>query len=77
LSLTGCAAWDRQVKDWESSQGNGLKRTLTVYDNSGNEIKKYTGKFDIETNDYGNKVKFDLNGKRVIIYNATVITEEE
>ncbi|PAE45713.1 DUF5052 domain-containing protein, partial [Bacillus licheniformis] len=27
-------------------------------------------------NDYGNKVKFDLDGKRIMISNAVVIVEE-
>ncbi|WMW48087.1 hypothetical protein RFN66_03595 [Bacillus paralicheniformis] len=53
-----------------------MERTATVYDQSGNKIKTYKGKFDVEINNYGNKVKFDLNGKRIMINNAVVIVEE-
>jgi hypothetical protein len=37
----------------------------------------YKGKFDISENSDGTKVKFDINGKRVMIYNAIVIVEED
>jgi hypothetical protein len=74
--LVGCESFERGVKDIGSSIG-GLNRTLTVYDQNGNVLKTYEGKFDIKQNDYGNQVKFDVSGKRVIIYNAIVITEEE
>jgi hypothetical protein len=72
----GCESWDRTVKDFNSSV-NGMQRTAQVYDQNGNVIKTYTGKFDVEVNEYGNKVKFDINGKRVLIYNATVVVEEQ
>ncbi|EME75375.1 DUF5052 family protein [Bacillus sonorensis] len=71
----GCESWDRMVKDFNASN-NGLERTATVYDLNGNKIKTYKGKFDVEVNDYGNKVKFDLDGKRIMISNAVVIVEE-
>lgn len=76
FALAGCESWDRTMKDMGSSL-KGLERTAEVYDQNGNMIKSYEGKFDIEVNDYGNKVKFDLDGKRVLIYNATVIVEEK
>ncbi|AZS18379.1 DUF5052 family protein [Paenibacillus lutimineralis] len=74
--LAGCESWDRAVKDFGSNI-NGLQRVATVYDQGGNAIKTYKGKFDVEVNEYGNKIKFDLDGKRILIYNATVIVEEE
>lgn len=55
----------------------GLDRTVTVYDSSGNQIAVYEGKIDIEDSEYGNKVKFDLDGKRVMLYNCSVIVEEK
>ncbi|MCY8609916.1 DUF5052 family protein [Bacillus haynesii] len=73
--LAGCESWDRFMKDVDSSH-SGLERTATVYDQNGNKIKTYKGKFDVEINDYGNKVKFDLDGKRIMINNAVVIVEE-
>ncbi|MCY8009721.1 DUF5052 family protein [Bacillus haynesii] len=74
--ITGCESWNRMTKDFDSAH-NGLERTATVYDQNGNKIKTYKGKFDVEINDYGNKVKFDLNGKRIMINNAVVIVEED
>lgn len=64
-----------QKKDWDSNYNGGLKRTISVYSYDGNLLKKYSGKCDIEENE-SNKVLFDINGKRVIIYNAVVIAEE-
>lgn len=75
--LSGCADWDRTVKDFGSDMTGGLDRTVTVYDNAGNQIAVYEGKIDIEDSEYGNKVKFDLDGKRVILYNCSVIVEEK
>lgn len=75
LCMTGCQEVKRSLKDTKS-QWTGLNRTATVYDQSGNIIKEYKGKFDIEVNEYGNKIKFDIKNKRVMIYNATVIVEE-
>jgi len=75
--FTGCSEdFERKLKDRES-RFNGLQRVATVYDQNGKEMKTYKGKFDIEVNEYGNKVKFDVAGKRVLIYNATVIVEEQ
>ena len=65
----------RMQKDQESAE-NGLNRVLTVYDQNGKAIKEYEGKFDIEWGD-GGKVKFDINNKRTIIYNAIVICQEK
>jgi len=75
-SLVGCESWDRAKKDVGSSV-HGLNRTVKVYSEDGKLIKTYSGQLDVEVNDYGNKVKFDLNGKRVVINNAIVITEEK
>ena len=72
----GCESWKRTVKDIGSSV-SGLDRTVQVYSHDGKLIKEYKGRIDVEVNDYGNKVKFDVDGKRVIINNAIVITEED
>ncbi|NLL89195.1 MAG: DUF5052 family protein [Firmicutes bacterium] len=76
LSLAGCEAGKRWIKDLDSAHV-GLDRRVEVYDHNGNLLKVYEGKIDVEANDYGNKVKFDLNGKRIIINNAIVIIEEK
>ena len=76
LTLTGCGeSWERSKKDWDSEYNGGLERTISVYSYEGNLLKTYKGKCDIEENEL-NKILFDIDGKRVIIYNAVVIAEE-
>lgn len=77
VSLFGCESWERMKKDSQSEYGGGLNRVAIVYDQNGKEIAKYEGKFDVQVDRYGNKIKFDINGKRVLIYNATVVIEEK
>lgn len=75
LTLAACGeSWERTKKNYDSEYNGGLDRTITVYDYTGNKIAEYSGKCDIQTNE--NKVLFDLNDKRIIIYNAVVIAEE-
>lgn len=75
--LCGCGeSWERTKKDWNSEYNGGLERTISVYSYEGNLLKTYKGKCDIEENE-SNKILFDINGKRVIIYNAVVIAEEK
>ena len=72
----GCEPANRAFKSVDSSI-NGLDRVAIVYNSEGEKISEYEGKFDVEVNEYGNKIKFDINGKRILIYNATVIIEEK
>lgn len=74
-SLTGCASMERSVKSFSSDLGNGLNRTMTVYDYNGHKLATYKGNFDIQV-PQANEIMFDLDGKRHIIYNAIVITDE-
>ena len=63
------------MKSIGSNWTGGLNRTVTVYDYNGQEIKSWTGKFDVTEDD--NEVYFDdENGKRVIIQGGIVINEE-
>lgn len=73
--LTGCSSCSRSVKSISSDIDGGLDRTVTLYDNTGNEIKSWHGKIDLESNDQ--EVFFDLNGKRVIIQGGIVVSEED
>lgn len=73
--LTGCSTFSRNVKSATSDINGGLNRTVTLYDNTGNEIKSWHGKIDLESNDQ--EVFFDLNGKRVIIQGGVVVSEED
>lgn len=71
---SGCASLGRGIKTVGSELNNGIYRTVTVYDYSGNEIKSWTGKFDVSASE--NEVYFDKDGKRVIIHGGIVINEE-
>ena len=74
--IINSASFRRNIKSIKSNYSGGIDRTITIYDYNGNVIKEYTGKFDVAETD-GSKVMFDdQNGKRVIIYNAIVINEE-
>lgn len=76
-ALSGCESVSREIKTAQSDLTGGLDRVITVYDNTGNVLKSYEGKTDIEDGEYSGKVLFDLNGKRIVIYNAIVIAEEK
>ncbi|MBR2566655.1 MAG: hypothetical protein IKE29_18845 [Paenibacillus sp.] len=71
------ASGERALKTMRSNNAGGLERVVKVYSNSGELIQRYEGKIDVQDTEYGNKVLFDLNGKRVVIYNATIVTEEK
>lgn len=73
--LAGCSSFNRSVKSMSSDIVGGLDRTVTLYDNAGNEIKSWHGKIDLESNDQ--EVFFDLNDKRVIIQGGIVVSEED
>ena len=73
---TGCASWRRSWKSFKSDIANGLERTVTVYDYSGEKIKSWSGKFDVSESE--TEVYFDNeDGKRVIIHGGIVINEEK
>lgn len=86
--IVGCGVYNthtesgkRSLKTWDSNKGGGLNRTVTVYDMQGEEVAKYQGKFDVEEsqNEGVVKIKFDINGKRHIIYaqTGTVLIDED
>lgn len=85
--VVGCGIYNthtesgkRALKTWNSETSGGLNRTVTVYDMQGEEIAKYQGKFDVEEsqNEGVVKIKFDIDGKRHIIYaqTGTVLIDE-
>ena len=76
ISGASCSSCDRAVKDVGSDLSGGLNRVVKVYDFNGNEMKTYKGKIDLEPNDSG-IVKFELNGKRYMYYNAFVEVIEQ
>ncbi len=68
----------RAIKSQESNFTNGIEREVTVYSMTGEPIKHYEGRFDV---DYDNdRIIFDdENGKRHVIYypTGTVIIDEK
>lgn len=71
------ASGQRTLKNMKSNNSGGMERIVKVYSGDGELIEQYEGKIDIQDTEYGNKVLFDINGKRVVIYNATVVIEEK
>lgn len=76
ISGASCSSCDRTVKDIGSDINGGLNRTVKVYDFNGRVITTYKGKIDLEPNDSG-VVKFELDGKRYMYYNAFVEVIEQ
>ncbi len=63
---------ERAFKSCQSDIGGGLYREINIYTPTGELIAHYEGKVDIEENESGGKVLFDLDGKRYIYYNCLV-----
>ncbi len=76
ISGASCSSCDRTVKDIGSDINGGLNRTVKVYDFNGRVMTTYKGKIDLEPNDSG-VVKFELDGKRYMYYNAFVEVIEQ
>lgn len=76
--MTGCTeSQRRELKSLRSDWTGGLNRTVTVYDYNGQEIKSWSGQFDVKETDR-NSVYFDTaEGKRVIISGGIIINEEK
>lgn len=71
------AAGARAYKTQESNFNMGIERKVTVYDATGNILKEYEGKFDVEYDD--DRILFDdEKGLRHVIYypTGTVIIDE-
>ncbi len=62
----------RAFKSCQSDMTGGLYREVNVYTPTGELIAHYEGKIDIEENETGGKVLFDMDGKRYIYYNCLV-----
>ncbi|WP_303816370.1 hypothetical protein [Acidaminococcus timonensis] len=73
--ISQSARFQRSWKSMKSNWGNGLYRTVTVYDYNGKAIKSWTGKFDVSSSE--EETWFDdENGKRVIIHGGIVVNQE-
>ena len=73
--MTGCTWWNDRVKNFESDT-SGLKRNIYVYSYTGELLKTYQGEnVRLESGSIGTILQLD--GKRITISNAIVVTEEE
>lgn len=73
--LGGCSSCSRMGKSISSDMKGGLNRMVTLYDYNGEEIRHWSGKFDISESE--NEVYFDdQNGKRIIIHGGIIVNEE-
>lgn len=73
--ISRTAGFQRLWKSIKSDWGNGLYRTVTVYDYNGKAIKSWTGKFDVSSSEAETWFD-DENGKRVIIHGGIVVNQE-
>ena len=77
VALCSCTeSTQRAMKSLSSDWNGGLYRKVEVYDYSGNKLREYEGKFDVEetSDDY---IYFDdQDGRRVIIHGGIIINEE-
>lgn len=74
--LGGCKAFESFTKDIESDT-KGLDRTITVYSKTGEVLKEYEGVIRTKSSSESNAIIFEVDGKRVNIYNADVVIEEK
>ena len=74
----GSASWQRNVKSIISDHYGGLDRTVSVYDNTGNLIREYSGRIDIDTERMESGYVFfdDQYGKRHMIMGGVVVIDE-
>ncbi len=74
IALTSCTEKQRKEIKHIKSDLIGLKRTVKLYDCSGNVIKEWKGRFKIEIQ--GNFISFiDNNGKEVKVSGTVVVQE--
>lgn len=66
----------RAMKSLSSDWNGGLYRRVEVYDYSGNKLREYEGKFDVEETSFDYIYFDDQDGRRVIIHGGIIINEE-
>ena len=79
LTATSCTeSQQREIKSITSNWTGGLNRTVTVYDYNGQEIKSWSGTFDVyQKNPTCNSAYFDTeDGKRIFINGGIIICED-
>ena len=72
----GCKRMDRMNKGWESSV-DGLNRTITLYDEHGGLVGRWTAKTDMDMRRQSNVVAFlDSAGHEVRLMGGIVVAQE-
>lgn len=74
LSLSGCAAVESMVKDFESDTTK-LNRVVKLYDYSVNLIETWEGEMRIES-ESSQSCSFIIDGERYTINGGIIVTEE-
>ena len=76
LTLSSCTWLDDEMKDWESNT-TGLKREIKIYSVTGEKLAEYKGEnVRVDFNEYG-RFLANVDGKRIQVFNASVIIEEK
>lgn len=74
--LSGCASFERSMKNFGSDISGGMDRTVVLYDYEGDELARWEGKIDLQVSDDGGHIVFDQDGKRTVITGGIVVSEE-
>lgn len=75
-TMGGCAMVDSLSKDLESDT-KGLERHVTIYSKTGEVLSEYEGIIRTKASAETNGIIFEVNNRRVSVYNADVIIEEK
>ena len=77
LVLTSCTeTFKRNMKSLRSEYSGGLYRKVEVYDYSGNLLRSYEGRFDVQETQSDFIYFDDEYGRRVIVNGGIIINEE-
>ena len=77
LVLTSCTeTFKRNMKSLRSEYSGGLYRKVEVYDYSGNLLRSYEGRFDVQETQSDFIYFDDEDGRRVIVHGGIIINEE-
>ena len=72
--LLNTGRMQRTTKSIKSNIMGGVQRTATLYDYSGNVIKRWSGKIDMS--DSERETDFIVDGNRVIIHGGIAVIED-
>jgi hypothetical protein len=75
LAACGTKVEESYQKD-RKAEVYGLNRVVKVY-SAGTLVAEYNGQLNITASDVPGGIKFEIDGKRYNIYNATVVVEEK